>query len=446
VRRFFRALFSRALRVFFKRIEIDGMEKVPREERVIFVANHPNSLVDPLLLLCFAPRPVSFLAKAPLFRIFAIGRIVRAFDSIPVYRKQDPGTDLSRNRETFESARSLLARGGTLALFPEGASHDSPMLLPMKTGAARIALGAAARAGGRLWIVPTGLYYTRKYRFRSDVLMLYGSPVEVVPAPLESDGEPPAPAVRALTSRLGDALSALTLQAESARALALVRRAEKIFVEEGPGTLAEELSLRQRFVAGYRALSDREPRRLEDLARRIDRFDAERREAGLSLETLSPHGPGPRGVALLIFRNLGALLLAPFALVGAIVHYPAYRLTGLLVRRVARHTEDAVATAKVGLATLLFPATWLAAAAAAWRLAGPPAAAAAVVILPFCGWAAIRTGEALETILARAWALAHLAFSRTATRRLIAQRELIRGEILDVAASIEGGTSLSVER
>lgn len=436
MRRFFRALFSRALRIFFRRIEIDGIERVPRDDRVIFVANHPNSLVDPLLLLCFAPRAVSFLAKAPLFRMFAVGRIVRAFDSIPVYRKQDPGTDLSRNREMFESARALLARGGTLALFPEGASHDSPMLLPMKTGAARIALGAAARAGGRLWIVPTGLYYTGKSRFRSEVLMLYGEPVEVAPASLEADGEPPGEAVRTLTQRIGEALSSLTFQAESARALALVRRAEKIFVEKGPGTLAEELSLRQRFVAGYRVLSDREPRKLEALARRIDRFDSERREAGLSLESLSARGHGSGGVVLLILQNLGALLLVPFALVGAIVHYPAYRLTGLLVRRVARHTEDAVATVKVGLATLLFPATWLAAGAAAWRLAGPAAAAAAIVILPFCGWAAIRTGEALETILARAWALTHLAFSKTATRRLIAQRELIRGEILDVAASM----------
>src|SRR5205085_5440816 len=90
------------------------------------------------------PRPVSFLAKSPLFRTPVVSFFVRALDSIPVYRKQDEGADTSRNRETFERAARLLRRGGTIAICPEGASHSEPYLLPLKTGAARIALGAAS--------------------------------------------------------------------------------------------------------------------------------------------------------------------------------------------------------------------------------------------------------------------------------------------------------------
>ncbi|MBL8974611.1 MAG: 1-acyl-sn-glycerol-3-phosphate acyltransferase, partial [Myxococcales bacterium] len=58
--------FGLALRVFFRRIEIVGAERVPATGPVIFVLNHPNALIDPAFLLCLAPRPVSFLAKAPL--------------------------------------------------------------------------------------------------------------------------------------------------------------------------------------------------------------------------------------------------------------------------------------------------------------------------------------------------------------------------------------------
>ena len=161
-RRFLRALFGLALRIFFRRIEIEGSERVPLEGPVIFVLNHPNSLVDPLVLLCFAPRPVSFLAKAPLFRMPLVSFFVRRFDSIPVHRRQDEGggTDSSRNRETFQRARELLSRGGSLALFPEGASHNEPKLLALKTGAARIALGTAAQGLASLQIVPMLLYYT----------------------------------------------------------------------------------------------------------------------------------------------------------------------------------------------------------------------------------------------------------------------------------------------
>src|SRR5205085_6954961 len=144
LRRVVTAVLRFALRVFFRRIEVVGAEHVPRRGGCLFVLNHPNGLVDPAFLLCFAPRRVSFLAKSPLFRMPVIGFLVRALDSIPVYRRQDEGADTSRNRETFGRSAALLRRGGTLAICPEGASHSEPYLLPLKTGAARIALGAAS--------------------------------------------------------------------------------------------------------------------------------------------------------------------------------------------------------------------------------------------------------------------------------------------------------------
>ena len=138
-----------ALRVFFRRVEVVGRERVPRRGACLFVLNHPNALVDPAFLLCFAPRRVSFLAKSPLFRMPVVGFFIRALDSIPVYRRQDEGEGAaSRNRETFEHSAALLRRGGTIAICPEGASHSEPYLLPLKSGAARIALGAAGAARG----------------------------------------------------------------------------------------------------------------------------------------------------------------------------------------------------------------------------------------------------------------------------------------------------------
>ena len=436
MRALLRALFSRALKIFFRRIEVEGAGNVPSEGPVIFVANHPNSLVDPLLLLCFAPRRVSFLAKAPLFRMPLIGPFVRAFDSIPVHRQQDAGSDLSKNRETFDTARRLLARGGTLALFPEGASHDQPKLLPMKTGAARIALGAAAE-GAAPRIVPAGLYYTWKQRFRSDALVLFGEPFDVSPVPLDEKGNPPGAAVHALTDSIGAALGALTLQAETAETLALVQTAERIFAS-GPeaSSLAEELALRRRFADGYRTLSLREPGRVAAISRQIERFEAGRAAAGLSLDDLEPGELGPGGAARLAAQNAGALLLLPFAIAGGILHYPAYRLAGFIARRIVPPGEDVLATAKVCLAMLLFPATWLACATVAFRLAGWPAAAAALVIVPLAGWSALAAGEALQTVAGRAWALFHLVFRRPAMRRLLARRAAIRRQILELGEKV----------
>src|SRR6266478_4732931 len=108
IRRITCAILKFALRVYFRRIEVTGLDNVPRDSPVIFVVNHPNALVDPVFLLCLAPRRVSFLAKAPLFRMPIIGYLVRALDSLPVYRRQDEGEDVARNLETFVAARKLL--------------------------------------------------------------------------------------------------------------------------------------------------------------------------------------------------------------------------------------------------------------------------------------------------------------------------------------------------
>src|SRR5712692_2651122 len=114
IRRITCAILKFALRVYFRRIEVVGLDNVPRDAPVIFLLNHPNALVDPVFLLCLAPRRVAFVAKAPLFRMPVIGYLARALDSLPAYRRQDQGEDVSRNLETFAAARKLLASGITI--------------------------------------------------------------------------------------------------------------------------------------------------------------------------------------------------------------------------------------------------------------------------------------------------------------------------------------------
>ena len=448
MRRVISSVLRVILRVFFPRIEIAGSHRVPRDGPVMLAVNHPNGLIDPLFLLCLSPRPVSFLAKAPLFEMPVISWFVKALGSIPVYRRQDGGFDPAKNRQTFERARAILASGGVIAIFPEGASHDDPKLRPLKTGAARIALGAAAikaapdgSDGAPLTIVPLGIYYTAKRLFRSSALLYFGEPVSVTPAPLKANGEPPSDAVHAVTDRIEQALNDVTLQADEHEALALVARAEEVFSSEDPAAaerLVDKFELRRRFMAGYATLRTHAPERLEEITARITRYETELREAGLDPQTLKPAAArGTRQVGKTV-KGLGVLILGlPLALIGAIVNYPAYRMVGFIATGLSRGDEGIVATIKLIAGALLFPLAWILLALAVGFSFGALAGVGALVLAPISGYVALLVFERLDDLRAGARAAVVSRFQRWGYLRLVAERRAIRQEIMQLAADFE---------
>jgi glycerol-3-phosphate O-acyltransferase/dihydroxyacetone phosphate acyltransferase len=423
------------MRVYFRRVEVIGIENVPRKSPVIFVLNHPNALVDPAFLLSLAPRRVSFLAKSPLFRMPVLGYLVRAMDSLPVYRRQDEGEDVSKNREMFIAARKLLARGGTIGICPEGVSHDEPRLRRIKTGAARIALAAVSTGEVMdLKIIPAGLYYTSKTKFRSAVLLYFGKPIDVEPIALETDGNPPRAAVRELSNVIEGALREVILDAEHEEALQTITQAERIFsseADEGESeSLAGELQLQQRFVKAYTVLRERAPERLRKLEVRMTRFEEELNQAGVDPDDLSPPTSTVDVFTHLITRVTLFLLLIMPAVLGALVHYPAYRLGGYLATRLSKDDDDVVSTVKILSAMLLFPLTWVAVGVVAYKFESWKIALIATVGIPLAGYLAIRFFEEFDKFLGGLRALAFFLVRRRFFVRLLAERNAIRSEIL----------------
>ena len=153
-------------RTFYKRIEVVGLENVPTHGAVIFAGNHPNALIDGLLVMSHAGRhPVHLLGNAKLWKIPLLARLLDALGAVPVMRREEHGSDAD-NRNVFERVDEVLARGGCVAIFPEGISHTDSKLSTLKTGTARMALGAAARRNADVAIVPFGLTYLDRHRFQ----------------------------------------------------------------------------------------------------------------------------------------------------------------------------------------------------------------------------------------------------------------------------------------
>jgi hypothetical protein len=117
--------------------------------------------------------------------------------------------DVAGNFATFARCHEALRAGINIALFPEGMSHNERYRLPLKTGAARIVLEAEVRHGPlRIRIVPVGLNYEAKDRFRSRVRVHVGHPIDPA-AEVARYGTEPGAAVRALTARIAEGLDAV---------------------------------------------------------------------------------------------------------------------------------------------------------------------------------------------------------------------------------------------
>jgi 1-acyl-sn-glycerol-3-phosphate acyltransferase len=391
-----------ALSVFFRKIEIEGAERVPLDRPLVVVANHTNGLIDPALLLVALPVVPRFLGKSTLWDIKPLAPLLDLAGVIPVFRRQDPGVDVAQNVDTFARCHRALAAGGTIALFPEGTSHSEPGLLPLKTGAARIVLEAEQRYGPLgVRVVPVGLVFDAKARFRSRVLVVVGEPIDPLAVAVEAEDEAggaddPAEdraAVRALTAAIEDGLREVTLNFASWREAVLIARAAEIWARPELDVpriepLGSGFSSRRAFSAGYRRLSERHPDKVHEAAGAVEDYDRLRRAARVRDEQVAAAYQTPPVVRYLLATLATLTLRLPVAAVGTVLNWVPYRLVGLVARRV-RDLPDQQATFKVFPALAVYPLVWLAEAAlAAWAAARWAAGTSAVGWAPWIGVAA----------------------------------------------------------
>jgi 1-acyl-sn-glycerol-3-phosphate acyltransferase len=442
--RLVRLIISLALRLFFRRIETSGAETVPRDEPLIFVLNHPNGLIDPALVFCAMPRRISFLAKSTLFEMPIISGLLRLVEALPLYRRADAPADVSLNQRTFARSRALLRRNRCIAIFPEGRSHDSTTLLPIKTGAARIALGALSlendRGDGKklraLKIVPAGLYYTSKTSFRSEALIRFGESFAVAPINLDEDGEPPREAVHELSARIESALRDVTINVANDSEMETVARAEQLFssIYETLSlrlSLAAEFDLRRRFADIIARQQQSQTPNVERLRSRLREFEEDLGGFGIAPENLSVLAHSRWFVVRsFLLRWLAVALLSPLAVAGALLHLPAYLASDFVSRRFRRHGIDEIApTVKILSAIILMPLTWIVFAAAIYFRLGWHWALASVPVAILCGYVAVRSLETLYDL--RGWFRAALLLARDRRRflRLLRERRALHREM-----------------
>ncbi|MGH7324949.1 MAG: 1-acyl-sn-glycerol-3-phosphate acyltransferase, partial [Candidatus Rokuibacteriota bacterium] len=240
----------------FKRVDVRHPERVPEAGPVLLCVNHPNNLIDSLLVGAVLPRKVHYLATATLFRNPLLARFLRACGALAVYRKGEeprsaPAPTTDRNADVFAACHRAFAEGRVLAIYPEGTTHAEARVQRIKTGAARIALGYEAEHPGHLHLIPVGLSFEARKSFKGRVLVSFGEPVPAAPY-LAAYREDAVKAVDALTTAIQWAMEAQVVHVARIDTEALVRAVESLYRDELVRQLREERGLGERQVDLFR--------------------------------------------------------------------------------------------------------------------------------------------------------------------------------------------------
>lgn len=376
------------------------------EGPVLVTANHPNALIDPLIIFHTGGRTTRPLAKAPLFEQALVGTVLKGLGGLPVYRREDDPALMHLNDRTFDAAIEALQAGEAVQIYPEGRSHSEPAMARLRTGAARIALMAESRAGWSLGlrIQPVGLTYTRKHLFRGRAVAAFGAPLSVAPFREVYERDRRA-AARELTLQVRERLEGLTLNFHHPEDQELVDVAERLWAtdkglagarERKP--MSERLPRLRRFAEGLEWVRDVDPERLERLRHHVDRYIGLIKLLGVR-EGDVPARYRISSVARYAFwQSTMLLIVLPFAAVGSVFWAPPFLFTRVVVPRF-RPELDQVATYKLSVGILAFP-VWLAAVMVVLGLtAGWTAALVALVVCPVIGLAVVAWRERQAVVL-----------------------------------------------
>jgi glycerol-3-phosphate O-acyltransferase/dihydroxyacetone phosphate acyltransferase len=345
--RILKLLFRITFKVFFKNVYKHRPELMPEKGPLIICANHPGAFLDPVIISTLVKPKIYFLAKGAVFKGAFAKWFLPKLNIIPVYRQQDDPTQMHKNQETFVKCFEHLAKGGTILIFPEGISITERKLRPIKTGAARIALGAEDKYGKELGvkIACVGLNYEDPHTFRRDVYVSYSEPISVSDYfdRFKAEG---FQAAEELTEEIRKRLEEQMINTADSDTDKLVNDIERLYKsdllkEQGIPKSDKEgaFELSKRIVLTVNYFKDREPERVARISTAIKSYFWKLDEIGLS-DSVIKDGTGKgsrflRNVKELLFIILGF----PFFVYGILHNYLPFIFASLLSKKLVKQKE-----------------------------------------------------------------------------------------------------------
>ncbi len=344
------------VRIFFRTIAVRNKELIPAKGPLLVLANHPGTFMDPIVLATILNRKVFFLGKGELFKSKFATWILPKFNVIPVYRKQDDPSQMSKNEETFIKCYRHLENNGAILMFPEGVSIIERKLRPVKTGAARIVLGAEARNNFQLGvhIVNIGLNYADPQRFHRDLFINIHKPITVADYKTEFEKDSFAGA-KSLTAEISKQLEKLIIAINDDKTDDLVNDIEtlyksNLFEERGlhKNEKDREFIITRNIIETVNYFIQHDRERVESLRMRIKKYFADLSSFGLKDNDIAPKDKNNSfiGNALLA---IGIIISGfPVYLYGLLNNILPFKIPGIVAGKITKQKEFRGAIGMVG--------------------------------------------------------------------------------------------------
>lgn len=179
-------LLTLPIRIFIRKIHIEGEENFPMDKPVILACNHPNSFFDGVVFEYHYHRKkeIFSLARGDAFNKPVANNVLRSMRLLPIYRARDARAEVARsgNQKTNDESYELFKKGNAILIFPEGSAYPEKHLRGLKKGTAHIAIDMAIKSNHELdlYIVPTALNYSKFGTMRRTIHITYGKPIKIL--------------------------------------------------------------------------------------------------------------------------------------------------------------------------------------------------------------------------------------------------------------------------
>jgi 1-acyl-sn-glycerol-3-phosphate acyltransferase len=341
---FLQNIIKISLAIFFQKIEIRHGKNVPKQGPVLFVANHPDSQMDAFVLSSTIKRKVHYIAHAGLFANKLKAKLLRSCGVRPVYQKRGKSDEIDRNVDAFQECYEVLEKGEIIGIFPEGISEMERRVRKIKTGAARIVLEAERRNNYELGVnlIPVGLHFFSRSRFRSRVLVNVGRPIDLQPF-FSLNEKDNVEAVNRLTAKIKDSLEHLTVNVQHTELDRFVKDIENIYRDElmtqatadhkSSKKIVAEFVITQKIADCVEYFHEHDPQKVRDMEEKIS--DYKRKLKRLHLKDIMVREK--TSIKKLFKAELGGIAKAiagfPLAAYGVLNNFLPYRITEFIVKK-----------------------------------------------------------------------------------------------------------------